>query len=78
LETGCRHTDKAGESMNNLKQCWMEASSRDRNAHEVTQMTDLRRLDGVGLGESESGFGGRGRSGGGLPHPGAVTERVVI
>ena len=41
-------------------------------------MTDLRRLDGVGLGESESGFGGRGRSGGGVPHPGAVTERVVI
>ena len=40
-------------------------------------MTDLRRLDGVGLGESESGFGGRGRSGGGVPHPGAVTERVA-
>jgi hypothetical protein len=41
-------------------------------------MTDLRRLDGVGLGESESGFGGRGRSGGGVPHPGAVTERVAL
>jgi hypothetical protein len=56
----------------------MEASSRGRNAREVTQMTDLRRLDGVGLGESESGFGGRGRSGGGVPHPGAVTERVAL
>jgi hypothetical protein len=42
------------------------------------QQTDLRQLDGVGLGESESGFGGRGRSGGGVPHLGAVTERVVI
>jgi hypothetical protein len=41
-------------------------------------MTDLRRLDGVGLGESESGFDGRGRSGGGVPHPGAVTERVAL
>jgi hypothetical protein len=39
------------------------------------QQTDLRQLDGVGLGESESGFGGRGRS---VPHLGAVTERVVI
>lgn len=36
--------------------------------------TDLRRLDGVGLGEAEGGFGGRGGS---VPHPGAVTERVA-
>ncbi|AQK53163.1 Bromodomain transcription factor [Zea mays] len=30
----------------------------------MKQQIDLRRLDGVGLGESESGFGGRGRNGG--------------
>jgi hypothetical protein len=28
--------------------------------------------------ESESGFDSRGRSSGGVPHPGVVTERVVI
>jgi hypothetical protein len=42
--------------------------------------TETGEVEGVGPRptESESGFGGRGRSGSGVPHPGVVTERLVI